>query len=400
MKSKIHEIRLKTNNLLVSKNKLILMLLFLVHISIGQTIPNYVYVDNKMVSIPENLTTTTSEIADYINSNFTSQDEKIRAIYYWITSNISYDIPNMYAPNNLDSPEVKITNTLKTRKGVCIHYAEVFNDIATKVGIKSYIIGGYTKQFEEVATISHAWNISQIDGKWFLFDATWGAGFVNGKKFEKKQNNTYFKRVPDRMIVNHMPFDYLWQLLNEPLTNSEFISGKSDVAKPKINFDYNAEIEKYEKLSDADQAFEASKRIEKNGLLNSMIQEYYNLKKKEFTVINQNKSVEKLIAITANFNEAIRDLNDFILFRNKRFKPTQSDETLKRMMQDVRDKMNKCQEDVYKVGSISPENAANLNSLKRAILAGLEKAKESEDFLKEYLSKGSLGRKLMFTNLK
>lgn len=366
----------------------------------GQTSANYSYVDSKMVSIPENLTTTTSKIADYINSNFISQDDKIRAVYYWITANISYDVPNMYEPNNLDSPQVKITNTLKTRKGVCIHYAEVFNDIANKVGIKTYIIGGYTKQFDKVATISHAWNISQIDGKWFLFDATWGAGSIEGKKFAKKQNNSYFKSDPDRMIVNHMPFDYLWQLLDEPLTNDEFISGKPDSAKPKMKFDYSVEIEKYEKLSDAEKAFEAYKRIEKNGLSNNMIQEYYNLKKKEFTVINQNKSVEKLIVISANFNVAISNLNDFILFRNKRFKPTQSDEMLKQMMQDVRDKMNKCNDDVYNVGSVSPENASNLNSLKRAILEGIEKTKEQENFLKEYLSKGTLGRKLMFTNLK
>lgn len=397
MKSKIHELRLKTNNLLVSKKILILVLFFLAQIAIGQTAPNYSSVDNKMLAIPENSTTTTSGIADYINSNFTSQDEKMRAIYYWLTSNIGYDVPNMYEPNNLDSPEVKIAKTLKTRKGVCIHYAEVFNDIANKVGIKSYIIGGYTKQFDEVAPISHAWNVSQIDGKWFLFDATWGAGVVDGKKFTKKQNNTYFKRSPERMIVNHMPFDYLWQLLEEPLTNSEFISGKPDAVKPKMNFDYNAEIEKYAQLPDADKAFETSKRIEKNGLSNKLITEYYNLKKKEFTIINQNKSVEKLIEITANFNAAISDLNDFILFRNKRFKPSQSDETLKRMMQDVSDKMNKCKEDVYKVGAISPENAANLNSLKRAILAGVDKTKENEDFLKEYLSKGLLGRKMMFT---
>ncbi|MEO5776074.1 MAG: transglutaminase domain-containing protein [Flavobacterium sp.] len=382
--------------------KIILMfsIMLLSQLGIGQTSPNYSYVDNKMLSIPGNLTTTTTDIAGYINSNFTSQDEKMRAIYYWVTANISYDVPNMYQPNNLDSPEVKIANTLKTRKGVCIHYAEVFNDIAIKAGVKSYIVGGYTKQFDEVANISHAWNISQIDGKWFLFDATWGAGSIDGKIFTKKQNNTYFKRAPDRMIVNHMPFDYLWQLLSEPLTNDEFISGKSDPAKPKINFDFNAEIEKYEKISDADKAFEASKRIEKNGLSNKIIKEYYNSKKSEFTAINQNKSVEKLVVISANFNEAISYLNDFIMFRNKRFKPTQSDETLKKMMQDVSDRMKKCNDDVYNVGPVSPENAANVNGLKRAILAGIEKTKEQEKFLKEYLSKGSLGRKMMFTNFK
>ena len=164
---------------------LVLMTLF----SFGQNAANYSYVDNKMSSIPENSTTTTTGIADYINSNFTSQDEKIRAVYIWIVSNIAYDVPNMYQLNNLDSPEVKITNTLKTRKGVCIHYAEVFNDIANKAGVKTYIIGGYTKQFDEVAAISHAWNISQIDGKWFLFDATWGAGSIEDNKFAKKQNH-------------------------------------------------------------------------------------------------------------------------------------------------------------------------------------------------------------------
>lgn len=380
--------------------KNLILLLFFVQLSFGQAVSDFSVIDKKMAEIPADLTTTTTGIADYINSNFKVENEKIRAVYYWITSNISYDVPNMYEPNNLDSPQVKIANTLRTRKGVCIHYAEVFSDIANKIGLETYIVAGYTKQFDELAAISHAWNVSKIDGKWFLFDATWGAGFVDGKKFTKKQNNTYFKRVPDRMIVNHMPFDYLWQLLNEPLTNREFISGKLNASKPKINFDYQTEIEKYEKLPDTDKAFECAARVEKNGLLNTMITDYYNLKKKEFTILNQNKSVEKLMTISANFNEGISYLNDFIMFRNKKFKPTQSDETLKKMIQDVKDKFNKCKDDVYSVGSVSPENTANLNSLKRSILDAIEKTKEQDNFLKEYLSKGLVGRKLMFTNLR
>lgn len=400
MKSKIHELRLKTNNLLVSKKNIILSVLFFAQCAIGQSVGNYLSVDKKMSSIPADSTNTTSGIANYIKSNFSSQDERIRAVYYWATNNIAYDVANMYQPNNQDTPQVKISNTLKNRKGVCIHYAEVFNEIANKLGIKTYIVGGYTKQFGELSKIAHAWNASQVDGKWFLFDTTWGAGSINGNKFFKKPNNTYFKTNPNVMIGTHMPFDYLWQLLNQPLNNNEFISGKVDPTKPKVNFDYNAEIAKYEALTDAEKAFESSKRIEKNGLVNSMIQENFNLKKNEFTVRNQNKNVEKLIAISAEFNEAIRDLNDFIFFRNKKFKPTQTDEALQKMIKDVRDKMEKCKDDVYKIGSLSPENATNLNSLKRAILDGLEKTKENEDFLKEYLSKGLVGRKLMFTNMR
>ena len=33
------------------------------------------------------------------------------------------------------------------------------------------------------------------------------------------------------MIASHMPFDYLWQFLNSPMTNQEFISGKRWTAK-------------------------------------------------------------------------------------------------------------------------------------------------------------------------
>ena len=378
---------------------LIATFLFLNQFAIGQAATDFSAIDKKMDAIPSNQTATTSGIAEYINSNFKTDSEKIRAIFYWTASNISYDVPNMYQLNT-DSPQVKIENALKLRTGVCIHYAEVFNEIANKVGIKTYIIGGYTKQNGQLATIAHAWNASQINGKWFLFDATWGAGFVEKNLFTKKLNNAYFKVEPAKMIASHMPFDYMWQFLNSPVTNQEFMSGKMDPAKPKTNFNYVAEITKYEKLSNADKAFETAERIEKNGLLNNMIIEHYNYKKKEFTVINQNKTVEKLIEITANFNESIRDLNDFIFFRNKRFQPKQTDETLKNMMQNVKDKMNKCKDDVYNVGSVSPENTANLNSLKRAILEGLDKVKEQDDFLKEYLSKGAVGRKLMFTNLR
>lgn len=382
------------------KKRLFLFLLFFAQFSIGQTATDYSIIDKKIALIPDNLTTTTSGIASYINSNFKTETEKIRATFYWTASNISYDIPNMNQPNNMDSSQEKIAKTLESKKGVCIHYAEAFNDIATKVGVKTYIISGYTKQLGQVAPISHAWCVSKIDGKWFVFDPTWGAGFIDGKKFTKKINNSFFKADPNKMIASHMPFDYLWQLLNSPLTNQEFISGKTDATKGKINFDYQTEIEKYEKLSDADKAFECAARVQKNGLLNTMIVDYYNLKKKEFTVLNQNKSVEKLIAITAEFNEAISYLNDFIVFRNKRFKPKQSDETLKGMIQEVKDRFNKCKEDVYNVGSVSPENTANLNSLKNSILEAIEKTKEQENFLKDYLSKGALGRKLMFTNLK
>ncbi|WP_264519796.1 transglutaminase domain-containing protein [Flavobacterium sp. N1994] len=374
---------------------LVFSFLFLTQFSIGQTSEGYLNIDKTIAKIPDSLTTTTSKIASYITANFKTENEKIRAVYYWTASNISYDVPNMYEPNYLDSQQVKITNTLKSRKGVCIHYAEVFNDIANKAGIKTYIIGGYTKQLGVIATISHAWCASFIDGKWYMFDPTWGSGYVDGKKFVKKFNTTYFKVEPSKMIASHMPFDYLWQFLNAPLTNQEFVSGKSDAKKPKINFDYPSEIDKYEKLPDGEKAFEASKRIEKNGVLNNLISEQLKDKKNEFTVYNQNQNIEKLNGITANYNEAAASLNDFFIFKSKKFKPTQPDDILKKMITDIKDKLVTCRDEVYTVGAVGQQNINNLANLKKLILDALTQVAIEDKFVTEYLGKGLIGRKIM-----
>jgi hypothetical protein len=382
------------------KKSLILLLLFFAQFAIGQIAADYSAIDKKAAAIPDDQAATTTGIANYINSNFETEDEKIRAVFYWITSTISYDVSKMYKPDSISSSQEKISNALKTRKGVCVHYALIFNDIANKLGIKTYIIPGYTNYMGELATIPHAWCASKIGGKWFVFDPTWAAGFIEGKKFTRKLNNAFYKAEPARMIASHMPFDYLWQFLNSPVNNQEFMSGNMGSPKLKIHFDYQSEIKEYEKLTEADKAFECAARVKENGLSNDMVIDFHNLKKKEFTILNQNKSVEKLIDITANFNEAIRDLNAFIMFRNKKFKPAQSDEALKKMIQDLKGKMNKCRDDVYNVGSVSAENTASLNSLKTSILKAIDKTKEQDDFVKEYLGKNALGRKLMFTNLR
>lgn len=372
-----------------------LFFILLSHFSIGQTSSDYSAIDKKMDAIPVNQTATTSGIVDYINSNFKTENEKIRAAFYWTATNLSYDIPNMYEPNNLDSPQEKIANALKSRKGVCIHYAEVFNEIANKIGVKTYIIGGYTKQFGQIAPISHAWCASRIDEKWFLFDPTWASGYVEGKKYIRKLNNSFYKVEPVKMVVSHMPFDYLWQFLNSPLTNNEFISGKVDTGKPKINFDFLTEIDKYERLSDTDKAFESSKRMERNGILNNLISEQVKIKKNEFTILNQNGNVEKLNLITANYNEAAASLNDFMIFRYKKFKPTQTDEVLKKMITDIMEKLTICKDEVYNVGSVGSQNTSNLVNLKKLILDALNQTIIQDKFVTEYLSKNLVGRKIM-----
>ena len=381
------------------KNIYILLSFLFSILSFGQANVGYALIDKKMAEIPQNSSASTDAIANYINANFKTENDKIRAVFYWTASKISYDVKNMYAVTINENPLGRIAKTLKTKKGICGDYAAIFNEIAALVGVKSVVIEGYTKQYGKVATLSHAWCAAKIDKKWYLFDPTWGSGSVYNGKFIKKRNDYYFKTEPEKIISSHIPFDYLWQFLNYPITNQEFYDGKIQVNKSKTYFDYQTEIDKYEKLSDGDKAFETAERIQKNGILNNLILEQYKYKKNEFSILTQNINIEKLNSITNDYNQAITLLNDFIYYRNKKFKPTLPDSEISKMIQTPKENLVKCQNDINFVGSVGSENASSIASLKKNIYEALVQAEEYETFVKEYLSKSKSGRKSMFTKV-
>lgn len=374
----------------------IIWVVFGLNLLFAQAPKDYSVLDKKMAKIPDSLTATTKGISKYIQANFQSEEDRIRAVFYWTASNISYDVVAMTTSNNFEqSSNEKIELVLKTKKGVCMHYAEVFNAVANDLGIKTYIVEGYTKQKGRIATISHSWCASKIDGKWFLFDPTWGAGYVEGGKFLKKFNTSYFKVLPSKMINTHMPFDYLWQFLNYPISNIEFYNGVID-SKGKENFNFDKEIEKLDKLSEVDKLFESAERVEKNGLVNNLTKEYYYYKRHNFQVLTQNNNIAKYNSIIEDYNQAVNELNGFIAYRNIKFKPLYSDENISEMIQSPYDRLKKCHSEIVNLGSIGKENASELSSLKAQISDALKQAEIHYAFVQEYLSKGKNDRKKMF----
>ncbi|MDR6845473.1 transglutaminase domain-containing protein [Flavobacterium granuli] len=375
------------------------MFLFLMFtiVGFGQAKGIYDLVDAKMDKIPNDLSKTTVGIAEYINANFKSENDKVRAAFYWTASNIRYDIENIESIDYKEISQDKIKNAVLTKKGVCIHYAEVFNDIAKKAGVESYIIHGYTKQNGKIDILSHAWCAAIIDNVWYLFDPTWGAGYVDKKKFFKKINNLNFKVVPSQFITSHMPFDYLWQFLNYPITNQEFIDGKTQLNKAKPNFDFVTQIREYNSMSDLDKARTSLIRMEKNGIKNKLIQENVFLKKSEVDAMQNNEAMDKMQAISDDYNQAIAMFNDFIYYRNNRFKPVLSDDAIKEMIESPKQKILDCQSRIYKIGAYNDNNIANVKSLKNSIIDVLKQIEVQEKFVNDYLNKSKSGRKSMFT---
>ena len=112
---------------------MIILLLFTPCLFAQKTVVNeYVAIDKIALRLPDSLTASTEKIASYIVSNFKTDNEKTRAIFIWVASNIQYDIENMYALNFYEEQKEKITKCLKNKKGICENYAAVFNDICLK----------------------------------------------------------------------------------------------------------------------------------------------------------------------------------------------------------------------------------------------------------------------------
>jgi len=201
------------------------------------------------------------------------------------------------------------------------------------------------------------------------------------------------------MINSHMPFDYLWQFINYPITNQEFIEGKIQINKTKKNFDFESEIKKYEGLPKIDQLFESAQRIEKNGIKNQLISQAYTYAKTSWNTRRQNENGAKYNAIVNQYNHAINDLNDFIYYRNNKFKPVLSDDEIKSKIENPIQKLEKCQESLLRIGFMGSENAASVSDLKKSIADALVQSEAHLDFVNNYLSKSKLVRKTMFSKV-
>lgn len=155
--------------------------------------------------------------------------EKFRAIYTWVSSNIENDYSSYLKISHkrkrfakdrqafLDwntsiTPKV-FEKLLKERKTACTGYAYLIKEMASLAGFKCEIIDGFgrtpTLLLKEDSTPNHSWNSIEIDGKWYVCDATWSAGqtfLIEGTPhFKPSYFDGYFISEPELFAKNHFP---------------------------------------------------------------------------------------------------------------------------------------------------------------------------------------------------
>lgn len=300
--------------------------------------------DSLAKNIPDSIIISPDYFAKYLKDNFKSDEGIVRALYVWLGTNVSYDLdlldsikinPNKCYNDNL------IENTLKTKKGICNNYATVFSEICNLNGIESYIITGYTKQFGNIETrYSHAWNIAKIDSVWYLFDPTWGAGFIRYERFHKKLNFQYYKINPDSLIKTHVPFDPIWQLKEYPISHKDFIHGTSTI---NIKIDYEDSIVEFFKLPEYQQILTSFERAEVFEFNQPELQTLY-LRQKEYALNFVNRYY------VYQFNSSVSDYIDARTIYNEYLKST-NNKSKKVKLNEVKDKIRSSKEYLTKISN-------------------------------------------------
>lgn len=167
-------------------------------------------------------------LAEYLIKPATSDMEKVRVIFTWVTTHVRYDAD---AFNSGNYPDYSAENVLESKKAICEGYSNLFKALCEAAGLEAEKVTGYAKGYgynigDKFTDTDHAWNAVKIDNRWRLFDATWGSGF--GTKKNSKLVSTlkfepyWFNVNPKAFIFTHFPLQSKWQLTGGSLTLDKY----------------------------------------------------------------------------------------------------------------------------------------------------------------------------------
>ena len=185
---------------------------------------DFAMIDDYMLNLDKKDEASLGALSAAIDRAAETDWEKVRAVYVWITHNISYDARGYFGGERLSCQPGDV---LENRSSVCSGYARLFTSLSKMVGLDVKDVSGYAKGYSfEVGTApsgtNHAWNVVTIDGKDHIFDSTWGAGSLWGKRFRFRYKEFYFDADPEEIVFTHFPGDGALQVLDSPLTRDEF----------------------------------------------------------------------------------------------------------------------------------------------------------------------------------
>jgi len=181
--------------------------------------------DAAALAVPEAAARDVTTLAHALTDGLPTEGEKLRAIYRWVTGNVSYDVAALGRFGRALVAAQTPSSVLRNRRAVCDGFTLLIGNLALKAGLKAEFVEGRAKGLgveEGEDGGGHSWAAVQVDGEWKLVDATWGAGDVVGGRFVRNVRDYYFMTPPEQLIWTHRPKEVRWQLLPQPVSAAEF----------------------------------------------------------------------------------------------------------------------------------------------------------------------------------
>ncbi|MCA9518609.1 MAG: hypothetical protein KC635_26920 [Myxococcales bacterium] len=172
--------------------------------------------------MPEEARASVASVGKYIAERVTDPFERVKALHDFVATWLAYDVPATREGANMPSQEA--ADVFVARKAVCAGYARLMVALGKVTGDEIvYVVGHSRASGDDLDGVGHAWNAVEIGGAWYLMDATWDAGFVNGSAFTRRFATDYLMTPPAIFGIDHLPDDPRWQLRERPLSRGEFL---------------------------------------------------------------------------------------------------------------------------------------------------------------------------------
>jgi transglutaminase/protease-like cytokinesis protein 3 len=241
-----------------------LLLIFL--ISLSAKSQDYNTIDNLVATYPK--FSKAEDLAARISNDFTSDNDKARAVFYWLAKNIRYNLKEYYSPTQrsynfryssenekqLKLQAIKdkiVTDVFNTKTGVCEDYAQSFKKICDLLQIEAAVIKGNVRNSTDeigkpLKSSNHAWNAVKLNNKWLILDATWAAGSAYNGKWIRSFNDYFYNIPKNKIFKTHFPTESIWVLrfgritlkyfYNQPIYTNSFLSLNTELISPKTGF--------------------------------------------------------------------------------------------------------------------------------------------------------------------
>ncbi|MGG8497499.1 transglutaminase domain-containing protein [Tenacibaculum sp. TC6] len=186
---------------------------------------------------------TAKGLAGKILKDFSSDEERAKAAFYWVSHHVKYNLSAYKEAKNKvigfryrnEEEKIKkleaikdsiVRQTLTTKKAVCEGYAQTLAKVYTHLGFENEVIRGYVRNSiydigNEQFVPNHAWNVVKIHKKWIVVDATWAAGSVINGRWQQIYDDYYFNIPIKHYLKTHYPADEKW-MFDIELTKKEF----------------------------------------------------------------------------------------------------------------------------------------------------------------------------------